>query len=185
MQKKNKTIWIASAAATAVLAVGGAATATAVGGLGGDDDQPLAGSTLERVTEAALAEVGSGTVTDAEASDDAGSAYEAEVVLDNGDEVDVELDEAFEVVRVGEPETDDDDDDGDEVAGPPLSEADRAEAEDAALAEVGAGTVTDVERSDDTGSGYEVEVALDSGDEVEVALDADFQVVGVETEQDD
>lgn len=180
MQKKNKTIWIVSAAATAVLAVGGAATATAVGGLGGDDDQPLTGSTLERVTEAALAEVGSGTVTDAEASDDSGAAYEAEVVLDNGTEVDVELDEAFEVVRVGEPEAEDDDDE----AGPPLSEADRAEAEKAALAEAGAGTVTGVERSDDAGSGYEVEVVLDSGDEVEVALDADFQVVAVETEQD-
>lgn len=183
MHQKTKTIWIASAAATAVLAVGGATAAVAVGGglEAFGDDQPLSGSALERVTEAALAEVGSGTVTDAEASDDAGAAYEAEVVLDNGDEVDVELDEAFEVVQVGEPEAEDDD----EAAEPPLDEADRAEAEDAALAEVGAGTVTDVEHNDDAGSGYEAEVVLDSGDEVEVVLDADFQVVGVETEQDD
>lgn len=182
---KKKTIWITSAAATAVLAVGGASAAVAVGGqpAGGGDDQPLSGSSLERAGQAALAEVGPGTVTDAETSDDAGSAYEVEVLLDSGGEVDVELDESFGVVRVGEPETDDDDDD--EAAEPPLSAADRADAERAALAEVGAGTVTDVERDDDAGSGYEVEVALDDGGEVDVELDEGFQVVQVDTDQDD
>ncbi|MFF2246719.1 PepSY domain-containing protein [Arthrobacter sp. NPDC058130] len=66
------------------------------------------------------------------------------------------------------------DDDSD---GPALTDADRAMASSAALAKVGQGTVTEVERDDDSGAAYEVEVRLTDGTQVEVALGADFQVV--------
>ena len=71
---------------------------------GGDDEQPLTGSTLERATAAALAHTGGGTVTETEVGDD-GAAYEVEVRLANGRQVEVSLDEGFEVVGQ---ETDDD-----------------------------------------------------------------------------
>ena len=66
------------------------------------------------------------------------------------------------------------DDDSD---GPALTDADRAMAASAALAKVGQGSVTEVERDDDSGAAYEVEVRLSDGTQVEVALGADFQVV--------
>ncbi len=64
-----------------------------------DDDAPLTGKTLDQASKAALAAAGGGTVTDTSVSDDADHAYEVEVTLDNGDQVDVDLDEAFKVVR--------------------------------------------------------------------------------------
>ena len=48
-------------------------------------------------TEAALAETGGGQVTETEV-DDEESKYEVEVTLDDGSQVDVQLDEAFHVV---------------------------------------------------------------------------------------
>lgn len=52
----------------------------------------------------------------------------------------------------------------------PLTEAERRKVADAAIAIVGAGTVTDIDRSDDVGEAYEVEVLTDVG-EVDIALD--------------
>ena len=66
---------------------------------------------------------------------------------------------------------------GDDSDGPALSDADRAMASSAALAKVGQGSVTEVERDDDSGAAYEVEVRLNDGSQVEVALGADFQVM--------
>ena len=66
---------------------------------------------------------------------------------------------------------------GDDSDGPALTDADRAMASSAALAKVGQGTVTEVERADDSGAGYEVEVHLTDGSKVDVALGADFQVL--------
>ena len=66
---------------------------------------------------------------------------------------------------------------GDDSDGPALTDADRAMASSAALAKVGQGTVTEVERADDSGTGYEVEVRLTDGSKVDVALGADFQVL--------
>jgi uncharacterized membrane protein YkoI len=81
-------------AAVVVLAVVTAGIAIAAGG---DDEQPLTGSTLERATAAALAHTGGGTVTETEVGDD-GAAYEVEVRLANGRQVEVSLDESFDVV---------------------------------------------------------------------------------------
>jgi uncharacterized membrane protein YkoI len=64
---------------------------------GGGDDQPLTGSPLERATAAALEHTGGGTVTETEVGDD-GAAYEVEVRLADGSQVEVSLDESFAVV---------------------------------------------------------------------------------------
>ena len=59
----------------------------------------------------------------------------------------------------------------------PLNTADRDQAANAALARVGQGTVTEVERENDGNVAYEVEVRLDNGSEDEVGLGADFAVL--------
>ena len=63
-----------------------------------DDDRALTGSEKVKIAAAAVKAVGSGTVTDMEASDDFGTAYEAEVYDRAGAEWDVELDAKFAVV---------------------------------------------------------------------------------------
>ena len=81
-----------------VLALAAASGGIAIAsGVGRDDDKPLSGATLERATDAALAHTGGGTVTETELGDD-GSAYSVEVRLANGDQVEVNLDENFEVI---------------------------------------------------------------------------------------
>ena len=94
--KRNKRVVLASIVAGGVV-VGGAGAALA--GNGDDDasDRPIEGSALQKASEAALAETGGGTVTETEQGDEE-SLYEVEVTLDNGDQVDVQLDEDFQVV---------------------------------------------------------------------------------------
>jgi hypothetical protein len=79
------------------------------------------------------------------------------------------------VVRVADLQDDDDS----ESPAQPLSTEDRDKAGNAALAKVGQGTVSDVERENDGGSAYEVEIRLNDGSEVEVLLGADFQVLNL------
>jgi len=82
--------------------LGSDATPTPVAGSGRDDsarDDDLTGADYDRAAAAALAAAGGGTVTDADRSDDNGVAYEVDVRLDDGTEVDVDLDQAFGVVR--------------------------------------------------------------------------------------
>jgi hypothetical protein len=77
------------------------ATAAVTAGIGiaagGDDEQPLTGTALERATDAALAHTGGGTVTETEIGDD-GAAYSVEVRLDDGRQVEVNLDGSFQVL---------------------------------------------------------------------------------------
>ena len=88
-----------------VLAVGAAALVVAAGGAGvalasSDDDagdRPITGNALKRASEAALAETGSGRVTETEV-DDEESYYEVEVTKPDGSQVDVQLDRDFHVV---------------------------------------------------------------------------------------
>jgi uncharacterized membrane protein YkoI len=56
-------------------------------------------------------------------------------------------------------------------------------AKSAALAAVGGGTVTEVERDDGTAA-FEVEVERDDGSQVEVHLEGDLDVVGQEADDD-
>jgi uncharacterized membrane protein YkoI len=86
------------AAAVAVVAVAAGVGAAAVAAGSGDDDEaPITGAALERATRAALAHTGQGRVTETEVGDE-DSYYEVEVTLDDGSQVDVQLDENFEVV---------------------------------------------------------------------------------------
>jgi uncharacterized membrane protein YkoI len=67
-----------------------------------------------------------------------------------------------------------------QVTGP-----DAEKAKSAAIAEVGGGTVTEVERDDGNGTGaFEVEVTRDDGSQLEVHLDGDYDVVGQEADED-
>ena len=95
LTRKRITLIIAGAAVVTAGTIGGAAALA-----GGDDDaqdRPIPASELERAEQAALAETGGGTVTETEV-DDEESKYEVEVTLDDGTEVDVQLDENFRVV---------------------------------------------------------------------------------------
>lgn len=86
--------WVAGAVVTITLLGGGAALAS------GDDsgsDQPITGLAYQRAVDAALAETGGGRVTETEDGDEE-SRYEVEVTLDNGTQVDVQLDDQFRVV---------------------------------------------------------------------------------------
>ena len=96
-----------------ILLAGAVAGGSAAAFAGGGDEAPLTGSTLDRATEAALEHTGGGVVVETEAGDD-GAAYGVEVRLDDGTEVEVNLDENFNVIGQ---EADDDgsgDDDGDD-----------------------------------------------------------------------
>jgi uncharacterized membrane protein YkoI len=198
---KKKTIWISAAAAVVVLGAAGISVAVADPF---DGDDRLSGQTLEKASAAAIAEAGEGTVREASASDDLDHKYDVEVRLTDGTEVDVALDENFDVVysdrdnRGNDRDDDSTDDseandaatetgtsttgtqgstDADDV---PLTDAERTGAEQAALAEVGDGTVTDIDRSDDADHTFEVEVTFADGRDVDVELTTDFQVVRVD-----
>ena len=94
--KRSKKIALASTAAGLVV-IGGAGAAIAGGNDDDATDRPIEGPALEQASDAALAETGGGTVTETEQGDEE-SLYEVEVTLDNGDQVDVQLDEDFQVV---------------------------------------------------------------------------------------
>ena len=65
------------------------------------DDRALSAAERTSAEQAALDAVGGGTVTDLDASDDRGEAYEVEVRKANGTEWDVTLDAAFKVLHKG------------------------------------------------------------------------------------
>ncbi len=98
--------------AVIVLALGGLSAGIAIAA-GGGGEEPLTGPNLEKATSAALAHTGGGSVTETETGDD-GAAYSVEVRLDDGSQVEVNLDENFEVIGQ---EADDDGAGDDEGAG--------------------------------------------------------------------
>ena len=106
--RKSRKLAIAG---IAVLAVAGAGTGIAVASSGGDDNEaPITGAALEQAEAAALEHTGEGRVTETEVGDEE-SYYEVEVTLDDGSQVDVQLDRDFNVVgdeRDGAGEDDDD-----------------------------------------------------------------------------
>jgi uncharacterized membrane protein YkoI len=92
-----------------VVALAAAAAGIALAGAGRDDDKPITGSNLDRATAAALEHTGGGTVTETEVGDD-GAAYGVEIRLADGTQVEVNLDESFDVIG----QESDDDGPGDE-----------------------------------------------------------------------
>ena len=177
----------------AVLATGGAAIAGATGGGDGGDkgekETPITGSALDRASQAALKEVGSGKVTQTEAGDEEG-AYEVEVTKPDGSQVDVHLDKSFAVIDAeadkadsGQERSDGDGETGDgpdkAITGAALDRAGQA-----ALKKTGGGKVTETEQGDED-SYYEVEVTKADGSQVDVQLDKAFNVVGSKVDHED
>jgi hypothetical protein len=83
--------------AVAVLVLGAVSAGIAIASGAGGGEDPLQGSDLQRATQAALAYTGGGTVMETEAGDD-GAAYSVEVRIADGSQVEVNLDEGFEVI---------------------------------------------------------------------------------------
>jgi hypothetical protein len=91
----SKRIIITSAIGlAATLGIAGIAVAAATGD---DQEQPITGDALVKASEAAHAHTGEGRITGTEVGDE-DSYYEVEVTLDDGRQVDVQLDEQFQVV---------------------------------------------------------------------------------------
>ena len=101
-------------AVLAIAAVAVSLSGTITSATGGDSDEPITGPALQQASDASLAHTGEGVVSETEVGDE-DSYYEVEVTLDDGSQVDVQLDESFNVV--GEEADDDsgadDDNDGD------------------------------------------------------------------------
>ena len=92
----TRKLVIATAVVVAAAAIGGGVAIAA----GGDDDAtdtPITGAALRKASAAALTHTGGGKVTGIEVGDEE-SRYEVEVTLDDGSQVDVQLDEQFQVV---------------------------------------------------------------------------------------
>jgi uncharacterized membrane protein YkoI len=108
MKRNTKIIAGAAIAAVAVAAGTGVAVAASTGD---DNEQPITGTALDEASTAALEHTGGGQVSETEVGDEE-SYYEVEVTLDDGSQVDVQLDEQFNVVgdeADNENETDDQD----------------------------------------------------------------------------
>jgi uncharacterized membrane protein YkoI len=80
-----------------VVAAGLIAGVTAVAVANASDDAPITGATRDRAVAAALRHVGGGTVTETEVGD-GGAAYGVEVRLDDGSQVELQLDASFHVI---------------------------------------------------------------------------------------
>ncbi len=92
MKRRTRLV---TTAAIAVVGFGGAGTAVIAAG--DETDTPIVGPDLQRASDAALAATGEGRITDTEVGDEE-SYYEIEVTLDDCTEVDVQLDDNFQVV---------------------------------------------------------------------------------------
>lgn len=184
---RRKRVWIPAVATVAVLGVGGAGLAVAANA---DGTGPVTGDERDRVSQAAVDAVGGGEVLEAETSDDRGEAFEVDVLDATGVEWSIALDEDLAVVTRDREDGDDGDDDrldddrlDDDLTGTPDADdvpvvgAERERVEAAAVEAVGSGEATSVERSDDRGEAFEVEVVAQDGTEWDLALAEDLGVV--------
>jgi uncharacterized membrane protein YkoI len=104
MKRRTSIIAVAGAGVIAAAAIG---TVVAAGAMDDDENQqPITGDALTKASAAALAYTGEGRVTETEVGDE-DSYYEVEVTLDNGKQIDVQLDEQFHVVK-GMPDSESD-----------------------------------------------------------------------------
>jgi uncharacterized membrane protein YkoI len=94
LQDKTRLVAAAAVVAFAVAAIN--VSAFALAGRA-DNEEPITGAALEQASAAAIAHTGGGTITDTEVGDEE-SYYEVEVTLDDGSQVDVQLDRDFNVV---------------------------------------------------------------------------------------
>ena len=125
MLTKTKVAIAGAALAAAALAGTGIAVA---GGGDSEPDRSLTGAQLEHASRVALAETGGGRVTDSEVGDEE-SLYEIEVTLDDGSQVDVQLDDNFDVVSSSADRPDGNEaDEGNESDAPGSNDAQTGEA---------------------------------------------------------
>ncbi len=96
MKKTTKALLIGAAFAGAA-AVPAIAQAVSNDADPSEVDRPITGESLDRASSVALEFIGEGRVTGTEIEDEE-SYYEIEVTRNDGSEVDVQLDEAFNVV---------------------------------------------------------------------------------------
>src|SRR5687767_8135556 len=109
MTRNKRLLVIAGIAVVVVGALAGVGFA-----VGGDDSEaPIAGDALEQASAAALEHTGGGRVTDTEVGDEE-SYYEVEVTRVDGSQVDVQLDEDFNVVGSEDESADEDEGPGDD-----------------------------------------------------------------------
>jgi uncharacterized membrane protein YkoI len=108
MRRRTKALIAGGAVAAVVL--GGATYAVAGGADDDATDTPITGSALDKASAAALEHTGEGRVTETEVGDEE-SYYEVEVTLDDGSQIDVQLDKQFNVVG-DESDNDSSEDDG-------------------------------------------------------------------------
>ena len=92
----KRTTKAAIAAGAVVVATGATAGIAVASGID-DNEAPITGDALQKASDAALEYTGEGTVSETEVGDEE-SYYEVEVTLDDGSQVDVQLDEDFNVV---------------------------------------------------------------------------------------
>ncbi|MFI5429907.1 PepSY domain-containing protein [Aeromicrobium sp. UC242_57] len=171
-----------------------ALTATLALSACGSDDPSLSAGDREKASAAALQHVGGGSVTDAERGDgDDTYAYEVEVTLPNGTDIDVELDDTFAVINSPAKASDFTESTPSSTASPSTTPSSRvpdddralsgstlAKAEAAALKATGGGQVTETSGSDDADHVYEVDVLLQNGQDVTVELDQTFKVTKID-----
>jgi hypothetical protein len=107
MFRSTRKRWFVAGVVLAIAVIGGAGFAFASGA--GDDERPITGEALEKASAAALAHTGGGRVSETELGDEEGY-YEVEVTLDDGTQVDVHLDENFNVLSADQDDDGPDDD---------------------------------------------------------------------------
>jgi hypothetical protein len=90
-------VLLAGTAMAALAAVPALAQAGSGAADGNEVVVPITGPDLTRASEVAIEHLGGGTVTETEIEDEE-NYYEVEVTLDDGRQVDVQLDEGFNVV---------------------------------------------------------------------------------------
>jgi uncharacterized membrane protein YkoI len=93
---RRRTTLIAGGVLAAAAIAGGTGIAVANGA--GDNDAPLEGPTLDEAVAAALEATGGGEVLETEVGDE-GSAYGVEIRLEDGSQVEVNLDSSFRVIN--------------------------------------------------------------------------------------
>ncbi len=93
---------------------------------GQDNAKPIQSPDLEKATAAALAKTGQGKVTQTAVGED-GSAFQVEVTLDNGSQVDVQLDQNFQVISSKAEDTGSQNESGSEKAGDSANDKDNVQ----------------------------------------------------------
>ena len=146
------------------------------GGPGGMHGTPVTGETLQKVTDAVLAQYPDATVDSAE---EEGDGYEAHVTKADGTKVHVTLDSNFAITgeHTGPPM-------GGGMGGPggmhgtPVTGETLQKVTDAVLAQYPDATVDSAEEE---GDGYEAHVTKADGTKVHVTLDSNFAITGEHT----